>query len=147
MPVIVVGADSVVGGAILDVLAPRPGEVRAFVTDRDAVAGLRERGVKVAVGDVSDATHVSGASLNVFCGILVAEAAEDHRERSFAASTDAVLAAWSHAMAESEVARVIWVGRRGPAIPDAEVVDVATVGRDPSDVAAEVSRLEAALRI
>lgn len=110
MPVIIVGADTSLGAAILDALLPQAAELRAFVSDVRAAERLKARGVKVAVGDVSDDTHVGGAALNTFCAILVADAAEDERERSFAASRDDVAAAWAAALAAAGTKRAIWVG-------------------------------------
>ena len=53
MPVIVIGADTILGDALIDALLTREGEVRAFVTDPDRGLALKGRGVKVATGDVS----------------------------------------------------------------------------------------------
>ena len=84
MPVIVIGADTTLGAEITNGLVPRDGEVRAFVTDPEAARALRDLGIKVAVGDVSDGSHVGGAALNCFCAILIADATSDDRERAFA---------------------------------------------------------------
>jgi uncharacterized protein YbjT (DUF2867 family) len=86
MPVIVVGADTSQGRAVVEGLLEPGREVRAFVSDPDAGAELRELGVKVALGDVSDDSHVQGACTNCFTAVLVTEAARDGRERSFASS-------------------------------------------------------------
>jgi hypothetical protein len=93
--------------------------VRAFVSDPGAIAELRAMGVKVALGDVSDESHVQGSLTNCFTAVLVTEAAQDGRERSFAASVEQVLRGWATAAAASGVARVIWVH-------DGEVPTVAT---------------------
>ena len=66
MPVIVIGADTPTGHAVVDALLPRRGEVRAFVSDPTEAAALKERGVKVAVGDVSDGSHIGGAATQGF---------------------------------------------------------------------------------
>ena len=95
MPVIVIGADTPTGEAVLDALLPRDGEVRAFVTDVAYGTALKDRGVKVAIGDVSDGSHVGGAAMRAFCAIAAVEAAHDERERSFAKTPDAVVAAWA----------------------------------------------------
>ena len=84
MPVIVVGADTPVGLSIVSALIEPDREVRAFVTDPDVSASLKAQGVKVALGDVSDPSHVGGACLNCFSAVLVTEAARDDRERAFA---------------------------------------------------------------
>ena len=99
MPVIVVGADTDIGDAIVTIVRRSAPEVRAFITDEDAATGLQERGVKVAVGDVSDSSHVEAAALNCFCAVLVTEAALDGRERAFADHADAVVAGWAGAPA------------------------------------------------
>jgi hypothetical protein len=83
--------------------------VRAFVSDPEAVAPLRALGVKVALGDVSDESHVQGSLTNCFTAVLVTEAARDDRERSFATSENQVLRGWASAAAGSGVTRVIWV--------------------------------------
>ena len=151
MPVILIGADTATGMAIASSLLPRDGEVRAFVTDPEAAAALKQLGAKVAIGDVSDGSHVGGAALNCFCAILVAEAAEDERDRAFAASPDEVIAGWVVGVAEAAVTRVIWVGAE-PA-PEAvravgaEFVSVVTTDRDLDDVVGEVRRSEEAARI
>ena len=74
MPVLVIGADTDLGHAIVPALRPASGEVRLFASDAAAVA--RYRGVaKVAVGDISDGTHVGGAATGAFCAIVIAAAA------------------------------------------------------------------------
>ena len=65
MPVIVVGADTDLGRAIVPALRPASGEIRLFASDAEAVAGYRSF-AKVAVGDVSDGTHVGGAAFGRF---------------------------------------------------------------------------------
>lgn len=110
MPVIVVGADTDLGAAIVDALLPQAAELRAFVSDVRAAQRLKARGVKVAIGDVSDDTHVGGAALDTFCAILVADAAADERERSFASSPGEVASAWAAALDAAGTKRAIWVG-------------------------------------
>lgn len=146
MPVIVIGADTEVGEAVVDALLPRQGEVRAFVTEAARGAGLKERGAKVAVGDVSDASHVGGASLNAFTAVVIAEAARDGRERAFAADPEAVFAAWAEGLADASVKRAIWVGSDAPpaavlrAVEDLTVVT--TRGRSAARAAEEVAALD-----
>ena len=60
MPVIVIGADTSQGRAVIEGLVEPGREVRAFVSDPAIGAELRELGVKVALGDVSDDSHVQG---------------------------------------------------------------------------------------
>ncbi len=148
MPVLVIGADTDLGQAVVEALLPRQGEVRAFVTDVDAALALKGRGVKVATGDVSDASHVGGAALNTFSAVLVPEAAFDGRERSFAPTPDAVFAGWAEGLVEAGVRRAIWIeDPRAPgaeaafaAVPEVAVVPAA--GRPAAEVAGEVARLD-----
>lgn len=109
MPVIVVGADTPHGPAIVEALLAREGQVRAFVTDDDVADRLRALGVHVAIGDVSDASHVEGAAIQCFSAVLVTTAAVDGRERAFAAEDLDALRGWADAIRSSEVTRAIWV--------------------------------------
>lgn len=142
MPVIVVGADTPLGLSIVSALIEPDREVRAFVTDPEASSSLKTQGVKVALGDVSDPSHVGGACLNCFSAVLVTEAASDGRERAFARDRRTVLEGWTEAAREADVTRVIWVDSAGglppTGIAETAVVDPAAVG----DVAAEVVRLD-----
>lgn len=154
MPVIVVGADTSLGTAVVDALLRGRGEVRAFVTDPDIGRSLQARGVKVAVGDVSDGSHIGGAALHTFCAVLVPTAANDARERSFADTPEAVIAAWVEGLRQGGVRRAIWVDDGSvPAGADLlrpvapEFVTVAAAERPAVDVAADVARLEAARRL
>ena len=88
--------------------------MRAFVSDPAAGAELRELGVKVALGDVSDDSHVQGSCTNCFTAVLITEAARDGRERSFATNEEQVLEGWAAAAAASGVTRVIWVHDGAP---------------------------------
>ncbi|NNF70315.1 MAG: short chain dehydrogenase, partial [Acidimicrobiia bacterium] len=58
MPVIIVGADSPQGNELVAALRQDRSEVRAFITEPAAGDGLRALGAKVAIGDVTDASHV-----------------------------------------------------------------------------------------
>ncbi len=149
MPVIVVGADTPGGAAVLDALLPRQGEVRAFVTDPAVGAALKQRKVKVAIGDVSDGSHVGGAALRSFCAIAVTEATHDERERSFASSPPAVIAAWAEGLRDAGVRRVIVLDDGAAditplltAAAEAGVVSAAT-----PDAAQVVADLEAAAEL
>lgn len=142
MPVMVVGADTPVGARVIDRLLDPEREVRAFVTDPGTAARLRERGVKVALGDLSDDSHLAGACLNCFSVVLVTEAASDERERSFADNSDAVLAGWVRAVASASVRRVIWVTAGTP--PPVGTDEVAVVDPAVADVAERVYEIDAA---
>jgi len=148
MPVIIIGADTEVGVAIVEALLSRQGEVRVFVSNPDAAARLKRRGAKVALGDVSDGSHIGAAALSAFDAVLIAEAATDDRELSFASDEAAVFAEWAEALSEAALQRAIWVGDGGVPEPIAAAVAesaaVNTTGRGPSDIAAEVARLDEA---
>jgi putative NADH-flavin reductase len=140
MPVIVIGADTATGLAIIDELTEPGREVRAFVSDPEIVADLKRRGIKVALGDVSDESHVEAAALHCFTAVLIGEAAGDGRERSFAKTEIEVLGAWSRAVAHAEITRVIWVYDGDP--PAVAVPEVATVSPADTDLARRVSNLD-----
>ena len=147
MPVIVVGADTAVGSLIIDALIEPDREVRAFVTDVDESIRLKARGAKVALGDVSDPSHVGGACLNCFTAVLITEAAEDGRERAFGRDRLTVLEGWAEAAREAAVTRVIWVDSAG-GLPTTGIDQTAVVDPTTSeDVAAHVARLDDAARI
>jgi putative NADH-flavin reductase len=141
MPVIVVGADTPIGERILERFMGSDRELRAFVTDPGVAPTWRAQGVKVAVGDVSDDTHLSGACLNCFSAVLVMTAAEDDRERAFASSPLAVLASWVRAAEAGGVRRVICVGDIPP--PSTTGPEVAVVSPGHPDLVEEVHRLDA----
>ena len=107
--------------------------------------------MKVAIGDVSDASHVGSAALNTFSAVLIAEAAGDERERAFASSPAAVFAAWAEGVVDASVQRVIWVGDPSglPAmeglVKESKLVWVGD--RSIEEVAAEVSALDEAKEI
>ncbi|MGH8871159.1 MAG: NAD(P)H-binding protein [Acidimicrobiia bacterium] len=140
MPVIVVGADTTWGRALVEGLLEPGREVRAFVTDIGAAAELREAGVKVALGDVSDDSHVQGASMNCFTAVLITEAARDGRDRSFAATEEQVLRGWADATAASGVTRVIWV--HDGDVPPVSASEVRTVSPTHPRFVAEVVALD-----
>lgn len=138
MPVIVVGADTPTGIRIVDALLDPGREVRAFVSDPDEGMRLRERGAKVALGDVSDDSHIDAAATQCFSAILVTEAATDNRERSFAKDEPQVLKAWASGVAG--VRRVIWVYSGEP--PPTKAAEVAVVGPDDPDLIDRVVSLD-----
>lgn len=144
---IVVGADTRIGDAIISVVCRSAAEVRAFITLDAGADRLKEQGVKVALGDVSDSSHVEAAALYCFCAVLVTEAAYDGRDRAFAQHPDDVLAGWAEAARNAGVQRVIWVATEHRKEPYPESVDeVATVVvEDDLDAAAlAVGELEEA---
>lgn len=130
MPVIVVGADTPGGEEIVRRLLAREGQVRAFVTDRSVAERLKPLGVKVATGDVSDASHVGAAATRCFSAVLLTAAASDDRERSFASTPAAVVDGWRDAIGEAEVRRAIWVSGSdvAPTTPEHVVLDPGMVG-------------------
>lgn len=144
MPVIVVGADTPSGREIAATLLSRGGEVRCFVTDPAAGASLRAQGAKVAIGDLSDRSHVGAAASNAFTAVLLETAALDDRPMSFADEPTEVVAAWAAALQEAGVQRVIWVGSHPSAAISGRAIEfavVATDGRTYQDVAQEVADL------
>lgn len=157
MPVIIVGADVPVGELIVEAVAPAAAEVRAFISDGERADEFKQRGAKVAVGDVSDHSHVEGACLHCFCAILIMEAAADSRERSFASEARAVFGGWGRAVAAAGVRRVIWVGSAAELNvlpqPDAGNLETARVSTDRADhpdlrsIAGEAARLEGLRRL
>ena len=140
MPVIVVGADTREGRALVEGLIEPGREVRAFVSDVDAAAEFRRAGVKVALGDVSDDSHVQGAALNCFTAVLVTEAARDGRERSFASAEEQVLRGWATATEACGVTRVIWV--HDGEVPPVAAKEVRTVSPRHPSLVSEVVALD-----
>ena len=113
------------------------------MTDAATAGELRGRGVKVALGDVSDDSHLTGACLNCFSVVLVAEAAEDERLRSFAPDRNSVLDSWAKAVAAAGVRRVIWVlDDEPPACSVGEVVRVTSQQGDLPGTVFELDRTE-----
>ena len=146
MPVIVVGADTERGIQLLDALGAHQREVRAFISDASHTGPLRRLGVKVAVGDVSDDSHVGAAAIGAHTAVLMVEAASDERERSFAASGAETLAKWWDAMAEASVKRILWVGDP-PERPSSPAIPSAIVDPHLPDWIDEIRRLDDALAI
>lgn len=149
MPVVVIGADTPLGHSIIQALLARRGQVRALVSDPEAAARFKELGVKVAVGDLSDASLVQLVSREAFSAVLVAEAAFDGRELAFAADPAALAAAWEEGLNRAGVRRAIWVQDQraeglereiGAGLPEAATVK--TQGRAPAEVADEVAALD-----
>ena len=151
MPVIVVGADTPSGAAVVAALLDRRGEVRAFVSDGAAAAALKAQSAKVAIGDISDGSHVGGAALNAFCAVVVAEAAIDDRERSFAADPGSVVAAWAEGLSDAAVKRIIVIDH--PDVPVGKLSGIAAQyavidgSEAPQSIAEETVRLEGASSI
>lgn len=143
MPVIVVGADTPTGSQIVDAMLDPAREIRVFVSDPDEGLRLRERGAKVALGDVSDDSHLEAAATQCFSAVLITEAARDGRERSFARDEAAVLEAWASAV--TGVRRVIWVHDGEP--PPTVASEVAVVPPDDPDVVDRVVALDNAREI
>lgn len=142
MPMIVVGADTFAGESILAQLDLAEREVRVFVTDETTGQHLKTLGYKVATGDVSDDSHVEGAAHQCFSAVLVAEAANDERVRSFADTPADVLRGWARAVASAKVRRVIWVTDEQP--PPTSVAEVATVNPNAQDFPSRVIELDEA---
>lgn len=145
MPVMVIGADTGPGRLITQRLLNPRREVRVFVTDPDVAEEWRRGGAKVALGDVSDDSHVASACLNCFSVVLVGHAARDGRLRSFADSDEAVFKGWARAVTTAGVRRVIWVLESEP--PEVKGPEVAIVDPGTPDVGDQVFRLDEAAQI
>ena len=141
MPVIVVGADHPLGEVIARKLAAPDREVRAFISSPDSHAPLRSLGIKVAIGDLSDESHVEAAATSCFTAVFVEPALGDGRELAFAAP-DAAARGWAQAAAGARVQRVIWVGGGAPPIKGAEMAAVTVESRSPDEIAEEVAMLD-----
>ena len=113
VPVLVVGADTPVGATIVNALTDREGELRCFVTDLDVAADLRSLPAKVALGDVSDGSHVGAAGLNCFSIVFICAAATDTRERAFCTTPAQVFEQWQEAITMAGARRIIWVEDAG----------------------------------
>jgi hypothetical protein len=151
MPVIVIGADTLYGRAAIEALLPGVGELRAFISDPAELDELKRRGIKVAIGDVSDGSHVGGAAMRAFCAVAVPDAAFDDRERSFADTPEAVMAAWADGLRDAGIQRVIWL--EDPRLSDMaavfarcapETAAVPTADLTPEEIGTAVAELEAA---
>ncbi|MBK5268356.1 MAG: hypothetical protein JJE47_13065 [Acidimicrobiia bacterium] len=147
MPVLVVGADTPTGSAIIAALAGRDGELRCFVSDSTVAIELKSRSTKVALGDVSDGSHVGAAGINCFSMVFVTEAARDERVRSFASSPEEVFEQWQEAIEMAGVQRVIWVEDEpsegsGTKIVATELAVVVGRTKDTSEIAARVVELD-----
>jgi nucleoside-diphosphate-sugar epimerase len=146
VPIIVIGADTPIGVDIITELARSTGEVRAFITDPGPADCFRRMGCKVAMGDVSDGSHIEIAAFECFTAVLIAEAATDGRERSFADDPEAVAVAWMEAIRGARIHRLIWIGSDAlPGPPDPEVCpEIATLSEGKPGVPHEVARLNEA---
>lgn len=140
MPVIVVGADTPEGTAIVRGFLDPGREIRVFVSDEDAGERFRKLGAKVALGDVSDDSHIEAAATRCFTAVLVTSAIDDGRELAFATNRKQVVDRW--AMAVAGVKRVIWVD--GGEVPDVEPSEVAQVDPAAEDLVARVLVLDEA---
>jgi hypothetical protein len=149
MPVIVVGADTAHGAAVIESLSGRNGEIRAFISDPATADDLRSLGCKVAIGDVTDTSHVGGAAVGCFSAVLVSDALFDGRERSFASSAHDAAEGWCAALVEAQVQRVMWIENSrlhdaidlfAKAVPEAAAV--ASRGRTASEIATEIARID-----
>jgi nucleoside-diphosphate-sugar epimerase len=141
MPVIVIGADSPLGEWITSRLAAPDREVRAFVSSPAAGARLKQSGIKVAIGDLSDEGHIGAACTHCFGAVMIEEALRDGRELAFA-SPDRAASGWVAAAAEARITRVIWVGGNPPVFSSPQSAVVSVEGRSASEVADEVAYLD-----
>lgn len=147
MPVIVIGADTALGVLVVERLAASDREVRAFVSSPEVGERLRQLGIKVALGDLSDQSHVAAACTNCFSVVLITEAATDGRELSFAKSPDQVLAGWAAAIRESRAKRAIWVGDGANPVSGASEEAVVAATMPVDEIAEKVAALDDAAAI
>ena len=81
--------------------------------------------------------------MRCFTAVVLEEAAEDNRERSFAPDAEGTVIGWLEALGEAAVHRVIWVGSSPPvAVPAPEYASIDPAGGDPDAIAAEVAALD-----
>jgi nucleoside-diphosphate-sugar epimerase len=141
MPVIVVGADHPLGEVIARKLAAPDREVRAFISSVNSHGPLRSLGIKVAIGDLSDESHVEAAATSCFTAVFVEPALGDGRDLAFAAP-EAAARGWAKAAAGARVQRVIWVGNGAPPVKGPEMAAVTVDDRSPDEIAEEVAFLD-----
>lgn len=141
MPVLVIGADHPLGETIAAHLVAPEREVRAFVSSVEVVPRLRQMGVKVAVGDLSDEGHIEAACANCFTAVMVEPALSDGRELAFATAERAAQG-WAAAASEARITRVIWVGDNPPLFATPQSAVVSLNGRTSAEVADEVAYLD-----
>ena len=147
MPVIIVGADTTLGDQIVEALLSEAAEVRVFITNPATAPDLKRRGAKVAIGDVSDSSHIGSAALHTFCAVLIAEAATDSRERSFANHADEVISGWAAGLADAGTTRALLVDGEGLDTTPlravmSEFVVISTYDRSWATIVADVVQLE-----
>ncbi len=147
MPVLVVGADTPVGASVVDALTNREGELRCFVTDVEVAADLRSRPAKVALGDVSDGSHVGAAGLNCFSIVFICAAATDTHERAFCSTPAQVFEQWQEAITMAGARRIIWVEDAdttgsGSRISANEIAVITGAGLSNRDIADRVVALD-----
>ena len=143
MPVIIVGADTPIGIEIVAKLVESAGEVRTFITDPSFADTFRAQQCKVAIGDVSDGSHIEIAGFEAFTAVLIAEAALDTRERAFSTSPESTAAAWIGAATDARIQRVIWIGTDPLNEPPGggRIPELAVLNSSDPDIAVEVGRL------
>ena len=141
MPVLIVGADHPLGEVIARKLAAPDREVRAFISSVNSHGPLRSLGIKVAIGDLSDESHVEAAASSCFTVVFVEPALGDGRDLAFAAP-EAAAQGWANAAAGAGVKRVIWVGTGAPPVKGPEMAAVSIDDRSQEAVAEEVAFLD-----
>lgn len=147
MPVIVIGADTPTGQAVVERLAGRSGEVRAVVEDPQVAGRLKELGIKVATGDISDDSLVGLAAHEAYTAVLVFEAISDGRDLAFAPDPETMVRRWLAALRTAGVRRVIAVGG-GPTLGNEEMEQaVVPAGLRPEEAAQRVVELDEAARL
>jgi uncharacterized protein YbjT (DUF2867 family) len=144
MPVIVVGADTQRSQDLVKRLVEKGGEVRVFISDPEKLEEMRFLGAKVALGDLSDTSHLEGAATGAFCAVVLVEAAADGRELAFS-TPEKLPGEWLEALRAAGITRLILVGddQSAPAgFPEMRIVG--SKGRDPDAILEEILVLEEA---
>ena len=95
----------------------------------------------MAIGDLSDESHVEAAATSCFTVVFVEPALGDGRELAFAAP-EAAAQGWANAATGAGVKRVIWVGGGAPPLKGPEMAAVAVDDRSPEEIADEVAFLD-----
>jgi hypothetical protein len=125
---------------VIDRLLHPDREVRAFVSDPATADRLKKRGAKVALGDLSDSSHVAGAALRCFTMVLIGPAADDGREIGFATDPAALFRGWVQAAEEARAQRIIWVTDEKTPASLIETAQVRVGDRVLDEIAEEVAR-------